>query len=262
MEAEKGREHDPETQIQAQQTNSEPTRKTGGGEGQEERNMKGWDLNTRHKRMRQPVVSHGPNELATYAESSAYSKWGRATELCCIFWSTRPGTIQAWIEGEIRWTSGQSVELARQLKRRVEQKGNRRAIKASSWQIRYRLITDTTPPPQLSPSFCLHPGFDLIITLRHVRRVRCRVKSRKHWKRTCLYSHMFEVSPHPIWETMRVSVYRPASSGRDQELLPWGLFCALFFVSALLSMPYGDFPLKIPRNCIHMLRGMRLRGQE
>lgn len=39
MEAEKGREHDLETQIQAQQTNSEPTRKTGGGEGQEERNM-------------------------------------------------------------------------------------------------------------------------------------------------------------------------------------------------------------------------------
>lgn len=48
MEAEKGREHDPETQIQSQQTNGEPMRRTGGGgEGREERNMKGW--HTKHE---------------------------------------------------------------------------------------------------------------------------------------------------------------------------------------------------------------------
>lgn len=237
----KGREHGLQTPIQSQQTNGRPTREKR-GEGRDERNIKGWDTNARHKRTWQLVESHGPNELAV---SWASSNWGKARELPCVFSdrSSRSGTVHTWIKGETQSRLSESADWTRSASR------DKRVIDGwpRSKQARGQLSTDhhrhnnATPPPHL----CLHCGFDLIITLRSVRGVRCRMKSRKHRKRTRLYSHMFGVSPHPIWETMRVSVYRSVSNGRHEELLLISTSAILraVFVSAPLSLPYGDFPL-------------------
>lgn len=249
MEGEKGHEYDPETQIQSQQTNSEPKRKT---EGRGRRRKKHERTSSKGGTQKDEAAGGITNELATYAESWASSNWGGQSSLTP--WDC-PGLDPRWDLVDIRRTGAQ------QLNRRFWSKGDRRAtaIKASSGPVEYRWSQTqqgTAPPhpfhplplpaqPSPSPSYCLHHGFDLIITLRRVRRVRCRMKSRKRWKRTCLSSHMFGVSPHPIWETMRVSVYRLVSNGRDEELLlisTRAVLCAVL-VWAPLSLPYGDFPL-------------------
>lgn len=203
---------------------------------------KGEGTNAHHKRTWRLVESHGPNELAV---SWASSNWGKARELACVFSdrSSRSGTAHTWIKGETQSRLSESADWTRR----------------ASWD---KIVIDGWPRSkqaqgQLSPDhhrhnnanpplpFCLHCGFHLIITLRSVRGVSCRMKSRKHRKRTRLYSHMFGVSSHPIWETMRVSVYRLVSSGRHEELLLISTSAILLavFVSAPLSLPYGDFPL-------------------
>lgn len=253
----KGREHGLQTPIQSQQTNGRPTREKR-GEGRDERNIKGWDTNARHKRTWQLVESHGPNELAV---SWASSNWGKARELPCVFSdrSSRSGTVHTWIKGETQSRLSESADWTRSTS------WDKRVIDGwpRSKQARGQLSTDhhrhnnATPPPTTfvytvyliwSLRFTALEGWDAEWKAESTERGHICIP-------TCLESA--HIPSQRQWESLFTARCQTVDT-RNSCLLARALFCALFLFRHRFRCPMETFHSKYPRNCIHMVWRRRL----
>lgn len=242
----KGREHGPQTPIQSQQTNGRPTREKR-GEGRDERTIKGWDTNARHKRTWQSVESHGPNGA-------------EARELPCVFSgrSSRSGTAHTWIKGE---TQSRLSELADWTGRASWDK---RVIDgwARSKQAQGHLSPDhhrhnnATPPPFFvytvdliwSLRFAALEGWDAEWKAESTERGHVCIP-------TCLESA--HIPSERQWESLFTARCQTVDT-RNSCLLARALFCALFLFRHRFRCPMETFHSKYPRNCIHMVWRRRL----